>query len=71
MFMVLDTVLLLGAAVFAIFVFFAFLLMFVQARWPAVEERLQYFFNTKFGGLLLAIIGIWGAIGAAYAVAFY
>ena len=71
MFMVLDTILLMGGAIFCIFVISAFILMFVQARWPAVEERLKYFFSTKFGGILLAIIGIWGAIGAAYTVAFY
>ena len=34
-------------------------------------EKLKYFFNTKFGMILLAIIAIWGAIGAAYTVTFH
>ena len=64
---VLDAVLLSGGAIFCLLIFTAFALMLVQARWPAIEEKLEYFFNTKIGMTIL----LWGAIGASYTVAFY
>lgn len=68
---VLDKVLSLGGTVFCLFVLTGIVLVFVQEQCPAIEKKLKYFFNTKFGMILLAIIAIWGAIGATYTVTFH